>query len=66
MLKKLKRSKNAKINKIQANFARSRLKDLKDKIKKVPQDEIKFEHPDDIDVVEKVLEIIIKNKEDKD
>ena len=63
--KKLKRTKNEKINKIQANLARKGLKDLKDKIQNMPQDEMKFEHPDDIvDIVEKILELI-KNKKSK-
>ena len=57
MAKQLYETKNERKNNELVNLIKSRLNDLKDKIKRMSKDEIENEKPDKIlDIVEKILE----------
>ena len=49
------------------DLIKSRLRDLKDKIKRMPQNKIEIEKPDIMgNIVEKILEFNRQNKKDED
>ena len=64
MLKKMKEIKDAERNKIHESLVRSGLRNLKEEIKKMSNDEKEIQKPNEIvDIVEKILELNNQNQQ---